>query len=103
MERRRNTGPNKTASRIDQQATGDKDSVLLPLPHIAELMECGGITVGQMDPVGCVAIANTEDGCLTMLRRRKGETLAGLLTRLDQAIAKAFYENIYTDEINSPS
>jgi hypothetical protein len=102
MERRRNTGPRKTASRIDQQATGGKD-VLLPLPHIAELMKCGGITVGQMDPVGCVAIANTDDGCLAMLRRRQGETLAGLLTRLDQAIAKAFYENVYTDEINARS
>jgi hypothetical protein len=36
-----------------------------------------------------------------MLRRRQGEALAQLLTRLDQAIAKAFDEDIYTDEINA--
>jgi hypothetical protein len=35
-----------------------------------------------------------------MLRRRKGESLLQLLTRLDQAIAKAYDENVFTDEIN---
>jgi hypothetical protein len=38
-----------------------------------------------------------------MLVRRKGETLAELLTRLDLAIAKAQTEGIFTDEINTPS
>ena len=38
-----------------------------------------------------------------MLVRRRGETLAQLLTRLDLAIAKAFNEDIFTDEINPPS
>jgi len=37
-----------------------------------------------------------------MLVRRKGETLVQLLTRLDQAIAKAYTENVFTDEINPP-
>jgi hypothetical protein len=36
-----------------------------------------------------------------MLVRRKGETLAQLLTRLDLAIAKAYDEEIFADEINS--
>ncbi len=36
-----------------------------------------------------------------MLRRREGGTFAQLLTRLDQAIAKALDEDIYTDEINA--
>jgi len=36
-----------------------------------------------------------------MLVRRKDETLAQLLTRLDLAIAKAYNEEIFTDEINS--
>ena len=35
-----------------------------------------------------------------MLVRQKGETLAQLLTRLDMAIAKAFTEDVFTDEIN---
>jgi len=40
---------------------------------------------------------------VAMLKRRKGENLAQLLTRLDLAIAKALDENVYTDEINSHS
>jgi len=34
--------------------------------------------------------------------RREGETLAQLLTRLDLAISKAFTEDVFTDEINTP-
>jgi len=37
-----------------------------------------------------------------MLVRRKGKTLAHLLTRLDLAIGKAFTEDVFTDEINTP-
>jgi hypothetical protein len=70
------------------------------LSHIAELIDDGQITVGVMEPVGCVAVAS-EDHCnLAMLRRRKGETLLELLTRLDQAIDKAETLGIFTDEIN---
>jgi hypothetical protein len=65
-------------------------------------MDYGGITVGQMDPVGCVALANSEHDCLAMLRRRDNETLGHLLIRLDLAIARAMNEDIYTDEINTP-
>jgi len=39
---------------------------------------------------------------LAMLRRHKGESLIQLLIRLDQAIAKANKEGVFTDEINSP-
>lgn len=35
-----------------------------------------------------------------MLVRRPGETLLDLLIRLDQAIPKAYNEDIFTDEIN---
>jgi hypothetical protein len=37
-----------------------------------------------------------------MLKRRPDETLAQLLTRLDQAIERAWAEEIYSDEINPP-
>jgi len=37
-----------------------------------------------------------------MLVRRRGETLAQLLARLDHAIDQALTEDIYTDEINPP-
>ena len=72
------------------------------MPHIAELIDYGEITIGVVRPVG-VAVGNDDDNCLAMLVRRHGETLAHLLTRLDLAIAKAFTEDIFTDEINPPS
>jgi hypothetical protein len=75
--------------------------VSLPLPHIADFIEDGEITLGQMYPVGCVAIANDGHNTLAMLVRRNGETLAQILARLDQAIAKALDEDIFTDEINA--
>jgi hypothetical protein len=72
------------------------------LPHIAELIAYGEITVGQLRPIGCVATACDDDSTLAMLVRRKGETLLQLLTRLDQAIAQAYEENDCIDEINPP-
>jgi len=58
--------------------------------------------VGCMRPVvGSVAVAHDGHDTLAMLKRRNGETLAQLLVRLDQAIAKALDEGIRTDEINS--
>jgi hypothetical protein len=95
--------PNSKNRRVAlTHTTNAQQSTHSTLPNIAELIDFGGITVGQMEPVGCVAIANTEDGCVAMLRRRKNETLTSLLVRLDQAIAKAMNEDISTDEINTP-
>ncbi|WP_440998084.1 hypothetical protein [Arhodomonas sp. SL1] len=73
------------------------------LVNIETLMEDDGqITVGHLDPVGVVAIANDEHNALAMLRRRKGETLNELLRRLDAAIDLALEEGEYIDEINLP-
>ena len=41
-----------------------------------------------------------EGTTLAMLKRRNGESLAKLLSRLDLAIARAHTENTFTDEIN---
>ena len=70
------------------------------LTNIADLITYGEITVGVLDPVGCVAVATDGHNSLAMLVRRQDETLAELLARLDQAIDKALTEDIYTDEIN---
>jgi hypothetical protein len=70
------------------------------LPYIAELMHHGQITLGNVRPVGCVAVAHDGRQTVAMLLRRKGETVTQLLTRLDQAIAKAFTEGTCTDEVN---
>ena len=78
------------------------DSANAGLPHIAELIADGEITVGVLNPVGCVAVATDGHNSLAMLKRRPGETLMQLLARLDQAIERAWAEEIYTDEINPP-
>jgi hypothetical protein len=80
-----------------------KNSAVIPvsLPNLADLITYGEITVGVLRPVGCVATATDGYNSLAMLVRRRGETLAQLLTRLDQAIDQALTEDVYTDEINS--
>ena len=104
MEHRHKRADRKRTRSLDEPSTGNGSAVdIQSLPNIAELIAYGGITIGVVRPVGCVAVANDEDNCLAMLRRRQGETLAQLLTRLDLAIAKAFTEDIFTDEINPPS
>jgi hypothetical protein len=101
--RRKPTTRNRTGS-VDKTAAGKKSAVpSLSLPNIAELIADGEITVGVLRPIGCAATATDGHNCLAMLVRRRGETLAQLLTRLDLAIAKAWAEDIFTDEINPPS
>lgn len=104
MEHRHKRADRKRTRSLDEPTAGDGSAVdTLSLPNIAELIDYGEITIGVVRPVGCVAVANHDDNCLAMLVRRHGETLAQLLTRLDLAIAKAFTEDIFTDEINPPS
>jgi hypothetical protein len=72
------------------------------LPHLADLIDDGEITIGTLAPVGGVATAVDGSNCLAMLVRRDGETLMQLLQRLDLAVALAFTEDIFTDEVNAP-
>ncbi len=72
------------------------------LPHLAELIDFGEITIGILEPVGGVATAVDGSNCLAMLVRRDGETFLQLLQRLDLAVALAFTEDIFTDEVNTP-
>jgi len=72
------------------------------LPHIADLIDYGEITVGVIEPVGCVATATDGSNCLAMLVRRDQETFSQLMIRLDLAIAKAVVDDIFTDEVNGP-
>ena len=71
------------------------------LPNISELIADGEITLGELYPVGCIATATDGHNSLAMLKRRRGESLLQLLTRLDQAIATAVNQDIFTDEINA--
>jgi len=103
VERRPKPVTRKPGRRIEKRAVDSNPMVhLLSLPHIDEFIDYGEITLGEMYPIGCVAVAADEHNSLAMLVRREGETLAQLLTRLDQAIAKALEDDIFTDEINPP-
>jgi len=72
------------------------------MKHIEELIaDRGTVSVGALWPHECVATAADEHNALAMLVRRDGETLAALLKRLDEAIAKAYDDGDFTDEVNS--
>ena len=89
---------NKPARGVKKKTAFDDDL----LPHLAELIDYGEITIGTLEPVGGVATAVDSSNCLAMLIRRDGETFLQLLQRLDQAVALAFTEDIFTDEVNTP-
>ena len=99
--RRKRTARTRTRS-LDKKVV-KKNSAVIPrtLPHIAELITYGEITIGVQHSVGCIATATDGDNCLAMLVRGQRETLIQLLTRLDRAIDKALTEDVYTDEVNS--
>ena len=103
MERCRKPTARNAARGVNKDAIAkDSTGSSRYLSHIAELIKDGEITIGVLDPVGCVATACDADSTLAMLVRRKGETLVQLLSRLNLAIAKAYEQGIFTDEINPP-
>ena len=105
MERRRKSTTAQTRGGINEDAATNAPTNSLPeLPYIEETIESGGITIGIIPPLNeCVAVAHEGRHTLAMLKRQKGESLAQLLSRLDLAIARAHTEEIFTDEINTPS
>ena len=69
--------------------------------HIQTLIDNDGhITLGYLYPVGSVAVANDESSVLAMLKRRQGETVMELLTRLDEAVRRSTELDEYADEVN---
>ncbi len=54
------------------------------LPYLGELMQHGQITLGNVRPVGCVAVAHDGRQTVAMLLRREGETVTQLLSQPDQ-------------------
>ncbi len=104
MERRRRTARRPVPGGLNTRDLSTSGSEALPeLPNIEQLVsDQGQITIGAIYPMRCVAIANDGHNSLAMLIRRDEETLTQLLTRLDAAIAKAYNENKFTDEVNVP-
>ena len=101
MERRKKAANTATSRRLEKPS--EQDPVADLLPHLAAFLDDGEITLGIMEPVGPVAVASDGSNTLAMLRRRKSETLTALLARLDYAIGIAVSEDIFTDEINTPT
>lgn len=60
----------------------------------------GTITIGRIGPFQCAAIAVDSSSQLAGLVQRDNETLLELLKRLDTAVAKAWDEDDFTDELN---
>lgn len=72
-----------------------------PWPNLQALIEDeGSFVVGRVPPIPCAAIASDEHNMLAALVGRRGESLPELLERLESAVAKAYGQEIYTDEIN---
>jgi hypothetical protein len=91
----------RTATRSVKQKVGKSSpATALSLPHIAQLIESGDITIGLLRSVGCVATAD-EDCTYAMLVRRRRESLFRLLARLDQAIEKALTDGICTANLET--
>jgi hypothetical protein len=98
VERCRKTATRNTQRGVNKVAAGKNSAgYSLQLPHLADLINDGEITIGALNPVGCVATACDGDSTLAMLVRRRGETLTQLLSRLDRAVRKAYYEGLFTD------
>jgi len=88
----------------DRAAPGSVSASIDALKNITELIDSGGqISLGELPPVRCAAVASDDNNALAMLQRRTGESLHELLVRLDAAIALACNEQIFTDEINPPT
>ena len=72
-----------------------------PWSNIQELIDNGGnVSIGDIPPIRCAAVAADENNMLAALLRRDGESLIDLLNRLDAALEAALTREIYTDEIN---
>lgn len=103
MELRPKPAPRKRSHSIDKNGSSETTAFdPSALPHIADLIDFGEITIGVIEPVGCVTTATDGHNCLAMLVRREGENWHKSLIRLDLAIAKALVDDIFTGQVNLP-
>lgn len=59
----------------------------------------GEISIGRFGSEPCAAIASDESNQLAALVRKPEESFMSLLERLDEAIEKAWEEEIYINEL----
>jgi hypothetical protein len=88
----------------DGLPTGGVAGSIDSLRNIVELLESGGnISLGELPPISCAAVAADAHNSLAMLQRRPDERMHDLLVRLDVAIGIAWNTGQLTDEINPPT
>lgn len=88
--------------RRSQPATPTPNPSLVPFPTLQDFIDSGGhIDIGRVYPIECVAIANDDHTMYVALQRRKGETFADLLARLDASLKHCLDNDEFVDEINS--
>ena len=106
MERRRKAGrssaPSGLARSLSSPPRATEVTASSPAwAHIQEIIESGGqIMLGTVAPICGAAVAHDGKKTLAMLRRRPGEAVPELLTRLNAAIATAKSTGTRVDEIN---
>ncbi len=69
--------------------------------NITALVSRGGhVTVGRVAHLDCAAIAADEHTVYATLVRRRAESVAEFLQRLDQAIDRALNEGVFINEVD---
>ena len=61
----------------------------------------GEVSIGRVGPYPCIAVATDEHNQLAALVKKSDESVGGLLMRLNEAVQKAWDDEIFTDEINN--
>jgi hypothetical protein len=77
-----------------------KSSAPWPTLESFVLHESGQISIGEIGPIECAAVASSDHNMLVALQRRPKESLPELLHRLDAALKRALEQDVFTDEIN---
>ena len=97
--RRGLTKPTKKP-RMPKSAATDPTS---PFPNLEDFLLHGDgqISVGEIGPIRCAAVASDNHNMLAALQRRDDETLMQLLQRLDAVLLHALEHDEFTDEINN--
>lgn len=71
------------------------------LTNLIWLVENDGyVSIGQVGPIRCAAVASDEHNQLAALAKKPQESVAELLIRLDKAVEVAWSEEVFADEIN---
>ena len=73
-------------------------------PVLQRFITSGGtIDVGRIDVMDCAAVASDSDTLWAVLMRREGESLLGLLRRLEGTLERCLAHNEPVDEMEDGS